>query len=407
MWIGLLSSLQILLPRQVERIDPHDKIGDLGLVTGVAAVAALVAAPVVGALSDRTTSRFGRRRPWVAGCSVLCSAALFALPWQTTLTGVTVCWVLVHASVNGMHTALCAAMSDRVPVNQRGVVAAVAGLTMPLGLVAGTLLVSGLDTTPGYSLVAVLVLVMALPYALLTGDLHVPSGPGPSGIDASEVGTSGVRGPGVGPSGIGARRRPFREFLAGLYVSPKENPGLAWAWGGRFAAQLSTSLATLYLFYFLRDGVRVADPARDVALLSVLYTAGAIGASVVAGRISDRVGRRRVFVVASSLFMAAALTVMAMFPIRAAAMPAALVLGAGYGIYLAIDQALVTQLLPRARDRAKDLGVMNMAGSCAVAICPAVAATAVAAGGFSGLFAFAAVLAVAGGLVMRPITSIP
>jgi MFS family permease len=88
-------------------------------------------------------------------------------------------------------------------------------------------------------------------------------------------------------------------------------------------------------------------------------------------------------------------------------MPAALVLGAGYGIYLAIDQALVTQLLPRARDRAKDLGVMNMAGSCAVAITPPVAASATAAGGFSGLFAFAAALAVAGGLVMRPITSIP
>ena len=54
---------------------------------------------------------------------------------------------------------------------------------------------------------------------------------------------------------------------------------------------------------------------------------------------------------------------LAFFPVFPVAMVAALILGLGYGMYLAVDQALVTQVLPRAIDRGRDLGVINIANA--------------------------------------------
>ncbi|MFI0450155.1 MFS transporter [Actinomadura sp. 6N118] len=381
MWAGLLGSAQILLPDRIASLDPQHKVWNLGLVVALGAIAAIVSSPVAGALSDRTTSRFGRRRPGVAAPVLVCSCALFALPLQSSLIGIGVCWIMVHGSVNAMHAALCATVPDRVPVNQRGMVSAVAGLAMPLGLVLGTLLVSGLPNWAGYVIVGGLVAVLAVPYLLQKED------PAP-------------------PCDRRGQSRSVRGLLAGLYVSPRRNPDFAWAWGGRFFSQLATSLATLYLLYFLRDEVRLGNPTGGVAVLSLLYTLGVVAASVAAGRMSDRTGRRKVYVIVSSALMAGALICMALLPVWSAALLSATVLGAGYGVYLAIDQALVTQVLPRARDRGKDLGLINMAGSSAVALAPLLAAQSVLLGGYSLLFVLAAGLAFAGGLFIQPITSV-
>ncbi|WP_169813894.1 MFS transporter [Actinomadura kijaniata] len=385
MWIGLLAATQILLPAHIESLDPAHKVRSLSLVVTVAAVAAIISAPLVGAISDRTKSRFGRRRPWVVGCALVCSAALFSLPAQSSLLGVGVCWVLVHAGVNGMHAALCATVADRVPVHRRGTVSAVAGLAMPLGLVVGSLLVAGLSTGNGYLLVGALVVLLTVPYAVLAGD-----GPRTPGPDAA--GPSSGRPPGRSPRD--------------LYLGPWRHPAFAWAWASRFFAQLATSLATLYLLYFLRDEVRVGDPAGGVAVLSLLYTAGAVAASVAAGWLSDRTGRRKPFVVAGTLLMAGALIAMAAFPHWSAAMGAGAVLGTGYGVYLAVDQALVTQVLPHAQDHARDLGLVNIAGSGAVAVAPLAAAQTMPLGGFPALFGLATVCALAAGASILPIRSV-
>jgi MFS family permease len=373
MWVGLLAAAQVLLPSQIEAIDPSRKVWLLGIVTALGAVAAMVAAPVMGALSDRTGWRFGRRRSWVVGGTALCAAALAALPWQTSIVAVAVCWIVVHGGTGGIHAVLCALVPDRVPVNRRGTVFAVVGFAQPLGLVLGTLLASGFSFQRGYVLVAVVVALLALPYAFL-------------GRDAPAAGAPRTRW-------MPDPRLLGRDF--------------AWAWAGRFAAQFATSLATLYLLYFLRDEIRMGDPATGVAVLSLLYTAGIVVVSLVVGRVSDRLERRKVFVILAGLLMAAALTGMALVPTWTAAAVAACVLGAGYGAYLAVDQALVTQLLRSNRDWGKDLGLMNMAGSSAVAVAPMIAADAVAHGGYSLLFLLAAGMAVLSGLLVQPIRSVP
>ncbi|GAA4233846.1 MFS transporter [Actinomadura meridiana] len=375
MWIGLLASAQVLLPSQIATIDPDHKVWAMGVVTAVGAVAAVLCGPIVGALSDRTGWRFGKRRSWIIGCSGLCGAALLILPWQSSLVAVGACWAVVHGGVGGISAALCAVVSDKVPVNRRGTVFAVVGFAQPVGLVFGTLLVSGVSFRSGYLLVVILVALLALPYALIGRDVPRTSRPSP--------------------------------VWQGLPSLTALGPDFGWAWAGRFAAQFATSLATVYLLYFLRDEIKMDDPARGVAVLSLMFAAGIIVVGLLTGRASDRAGRRKVFVIVAAFLMASGLAAMALVPTWTVAVVAAAALGGGYGAYLAVDQALVTQLLKNDDDRGKDLGLMNMAGSGAVAVAPIVAAGSVDRGGYSLLFLLAAAVAVIGGLLIQPIRSVP
>jgi MFS family permease len=100
--------------------------------------------------------------------------------------------------------------------------------------------------------------------------------------------------------------------------------------------------------------------------------------------------------------------ILAVAPVFSAAMVAALVLGAGYGVYLAVDQALITQVLPAAQDRARDLGVINIANSAPQVLGPVVAAPIVTHfGGYPVLYLATAVIAVVSGALVTKIRSVP
>src|SRR3954451_12971302 len=84
------------------------------------------------------------------------------------------------------------------------------------------------------------------------------------------------------------------------------HPDFAWAWGTRFLVQLGNALGTLYLLYFLTDGVKVADPAGSLLIMILLYTVGMIATAMFGGWLSDRIGRRKIFVVWSGMLIAVA-----------------------------------------------------------------------------------------------------
>jgi MFS family permease len=149
--------------------------------------------------------------------------------------------------------------------------------------------------------------------------------------------------------------------------------------------------------------VHYPSPDNGVLILTALYTLAALLTAVPAGLLSDRTGRRKAPVLLCCAVMAAAALLLATVHSWPATVLAALVLGAGYGIYLAVDQALVTQVLPVAADRAKDLGVINIANSGPQVLAPALAAPVIAhAGGYAGLYLLTALVTLlAGALVHR------
>ncbi|WP_158890529.1 MFS transporter [Amycolatopsis anabasis] len=381
MSLAVLTPIQVLLPLQIEAIDPAAKVVNLGWITTAAAIVSIVVCPIAGALSDRTTSRFGRRRPWVLGSGLVCAAGLVTLGLQGAIIGVALAWMLVQAGTNAMYAALTASVPDRVPVPQRGLVSAFVGLPAPLALILGSFLVSKVVTGrfAGYLLLALLLLALILPFVLDRSDTPVPTRPA----------------------------TPLSAQLRGMARALFATRDLMWAFGCRFAIQLANAIGTLYLLYYLRDVVRDPDPAGAVFVLILLYTAGILVTSVLAGRWSDRIGRRKPFVIASSVVVAVAMGVLALGETWTATLAAAAILGVGYGVYLAVDNALITQVLPSAGDRARDLGVVNLANTAPQAIAPAVAGGVLGLlGGYTWLYLLAGVCALVGAALIHPVRSV-
>src|SRR5271165_2345707 len=126
-------------------------------------------------------------------------------------------------------------------------------------------------------------------------------------------------------------------------------------------------MGTLYLLYFLRDKIHYAklfpgQSASDGLLILILiYTVCVVITAIVGGIISDRMGKRKMIVTLSGALMGVAALVLTFVETWESSMVAAVLFGVGFGAYLAVDQALITQVLPAAADRAKDLGIINIA----------------------------------------------
>lgn len=386
-WIAQLTPVQYLLPLQVEGLFVsgtwQDSVLNFGLISGVAAICSVIAYPLTGALSDRTTGRFGRRRPWIVVGALLFAAALAALAFQTTVPGVTLCWALASTGFCALSAALTALISDQVPVGQRGFVSGLMSAPQALGVILGVLLVTMLFTgaIAGYLAVAVLLLVLVAPFLLLVPDVPLP-----------------------------AEARPaftMRALVQGFWISPVKYPDFGWTLLSRVLVNIGNALGTSLFLYFLLFGLGRETAEDDLLVLTVVYAITAVVASIVCGRLSDRSGRRKVFVWISGGVMALGGVLLGAVPSFEMALVGAGLMGIGYGCFLSIDQALATQVLPDPAARGKDLGIMNIASAVPQAIAPLLGALVVTAtSGFPALFFAAAVFAVAGSLTVLPIKSV-
>ena len=389
LYLAYLGPISVLLPNQVQAIaGPAHKVAVLGWVTGIGAAVAMIANPVAGALSDRTVGRFGRRRPWIAGGALAGAAALVLLAGQHALAGVILAWCLAQASLNAMQASLSAAVPDQVPVAQRGTVSGWIGLPQSVGVLLAVVLVTDVVAgNGGYVLLAACVPACALPFALTMPDLPAPR----------------------------SARPPWewRAFARSFWLSPRRYPDFAWAWLTRFAVNLGNAMTLLYLLYFLRDRLHYSrlfpgHKAEDgLVVLILVYLGGVVITAVASGVISDRTGRRKLPVTISGLVMAVAAILLALWPRWPAVIAAAAIMGLGFGVYLSVDAALVTQVLPSAAGRAKDLGLINIANTGPQVLAPAIAAPLVSELGYRALYLSVAVITVLGSAFVRRIRSVP
>lgn len=390
-WMAQLTPVQLLLPQQVEAhvaADAHwvDTVVAFGIISGIAGVCALIAYPLTGALSDRTIGRFGRRRPWILGGALLFAGSLVVLGLQDTMVGIGILWSLTIIGFCMLTSALTATISDQVPVNQRGLVSGWLSAPQAVGTIAGLLLIImlSLGQFVGYTLLAVLLVLLVLPFVLRIPDAVLKP----------------------------EDRPPFtlRALIAGFWISPIQFPDFGWTLLSRILVNFGNAFGTTLLLYFLQDGLGFApgDPAQDALLtLTLIYMVFVVLASLGLGWLSDRLGKRKMFVFLASALQAVAALMLAFVPSFDVAMVAAGFLGLGYGCFLSVDQALATQVLPFAAARGKDLGIMNIATTVPQAVAPLFGAFVVAAlVGFQGLFLLAAIAALVGGLAVIPVRSV-
>ena len=395
MWMASLTPIQVLLPIQLQDIDKAHKLAALAIVSGLGAVSSVLATPIAGALSDRTTYAFsffglnGRRHRWTLIMALLGAVSMLVLAHQKTVAGVAVLWVLFSAFQNGEYASLSAAIPDHVPVRQRATVAGWVGMPQALGLVVGTILVVVVlasNIVSSYYVMAALFFLLVIPFVFTTPDHPLD----PEHVDAFS----------------------WKKLLQSYWISPREYPDFAWAWITRFLASLAIAMGTLYLLYFLRDKVKLyahnhIPAATGLLILIVIYTVCVVLTAIIGGIISDRLGRRKMIVTISGALMGLAALLLTFVENWNASLVAAVLFGMGFGAYLAVDQALITQVLPAAADRAKDLGIINIAIVGPAAIGAAIAGPLVILGGYPTLFGGTAVVAALGSILVWRIKSVP
>lgn len=380
---AFFGPIQVLLGTQAATFDESQKEGILALVTGAGALVSVVANPLFGAFSDRTTSRFGRRIPWVFIGAVLGTIALLGLTVAPSIALMTLLWCLVQLGCNGALAAITAAIPDRVPVPQRGLIGGLVSMGTVMGILVGAGIgaVAGANFALGYLICAVALLLGVLLYVL--------------------------RGPDERLLKVDQTPFSWRGFFAGFWISPLKYPDFGWAWLTRFLVQLGSHICTLYLLFFLTDEVRYPDPAFGVLILTGIYAVLTIVTAAIGGVWSDKVARRKPFVIASSAIIAIASLILALAPTWTGALIGAAVLGVGYGAYLAVDLALLTQVLPAAVSRGKDLGVINIASSLPQVLAPLIAFPFVAfLGGYLTLYLAAGVIGLLGAVFVVKIKSV-
>lgn len=383
-YVAILTPVVVTLSVRVAQIAPDNKTSALSTVLSVGAFLAFFGNPFFGAMSDRTTSRFGKRRPWLIGGMTAGFLGLLVVATGTSIPVLTAGWALAQLGINATLAALVALMPDQIPAHQRGRVGGILGLMSSVAILVGTGLASVLS---GHTFAMFMIPALIGVGTIIFLASVVKDRP-------AEQGAFGRYG--------------FREFLRTFYVNPKAHPDFAWNVLSRFLIWMGLCCVTTYQAYLLIDryGWTTDNVATGVLVGTVLTTAGMLLGSTVGGWLSDRTGRRKPFVLAAGVIIALSLLVIAWAPSFAVFLVAVTFFGLGEGLYLAVDLALATDVLPNPDDAAKDMGVLNIANALPQTLVPIIAAPILAIGAGAGsnyaaLFLFGAIVATVGSLLVR------
>ncbi|MBK7624727.1 MAG: MFS transporter [Kineosporiaceae bacterium] len=379
----LLVSLALKV-NQLVGID--DAPRSLALVTGVGSLLAIVSNPLFGRLSDRTTSPLGMRRPWMLVGLAGGTVGVLTVAVAQSITVVLIGWCVAQVFLNALLAAQASVLPDQVPAVQRGVVSGLLGICVPAASVAGTYLVQAFDGSALTMFLAPCVVggALVLVFVARLGDRRLDP----------------------------ADRPPWslREFVGSFYVDPRTHRDFAWAFVSRFMLVTAYAFLVTYQAYYLLDqiGTREDDVAHQIYLGTLAQSVALVVTAPLSGKLSDHIGRRKIFVAGAAAIYAIALVLLATAAGVGGYLVGMAVGGLGFGMYMAVDLALVVDVLPDSGSSAKDLGVLNIAGALPFAIAPAVAPAVLAAGhgSYAVLYLVAGGCALAGAAAIVPVEQV-
>ncbi|MDR0849267.1 MAG: MFS transporter [Propionibacteriaceae bacterium] len=366
----------------------------LGIVSGVAMVVALVVQPLAGRLSDRTMSRFGMRRPWLIGGIIglviftVCAGLAPNTFWLTI--------AMAFASLFGnlAFAAQAATLADQVPEAKRGGPSGLIGAATPLGILVASVMLMVLPTDLlRFAIPALVGLVLGFIFAFTLRD-KVRTLPPTEKLNVLQI-------------------------LGSFVFNPRKHPDFGWAWLSKMFVLIGYGSVTGYLTLYLgvAYGMDTTQQLAFNATANLIAVGSLVVFSVIFGFISDKVGRRKPFVMVGGLMISVGVLIVAASPAIGGLnliLVGELVIGVGAGIFFAVDQALCIAVLPDPNDTAKDLGVLNIANTLPGAISPFLAGVLVIplgeilfpGGGYIVWFVLSAVIAIAGAFAVTRIRSV-
>ncbi|MEX0158652.1 MULTISPECIES: MFS transporter [unclassified Microbacterium] len=360
-WMAINLPASVTLALRISEIDPEGKTTTYSIAAGVGTLTAVLANPFFGRLSDRTRSRFGRRRPWIVIGLVGTTIGAAVIGFSDTFPMLLLGWILMQAFVNAAIAATLAIVADRVPTSQQGLVGSLSGAASSASIVLGVFFIQAFPT----SILAQIGLPVAV--ALVFAAALVA-------IFKDDTPTAEV-------TPLGAR-----EFLGSFFVSPRREPDFSWLLLSLFLLSCGFGVVATYTVYLLQDHIAVPEAELSDAITLSYVIPGVVAFVIgpIAGWIGDRLGRRKPLIIAAVIAGVVGMSVIAVAP---AAGPflvgVTLVTGVAAGImmgtYIAFGIAVMRDKLAAARN----LGVINIALTLPFSVVPFIAPALLSLGGGS------------------------
>ncbi len=367
--------------------------------TSAGAVFAVVVPILVGYLSDRTSTRFGRRRPWIAIGTLFNLFGLGLLAGAGSVPALIAAYLVVQISNNGAFAAYSAVIPDVVPVHQNGRASGLLNSMQQLGTVVGlfalTILLSpdhlgsthagavaGLWVVGIFTAGSVMVTLAAIPEAPLQRLRSAARIRIPMRVAVAAVGfvvvlvalefvlLTPVSALWFVVMGVGAAAAAVAGFAStGIpqvraTLGPLRDRDFFWVLTTRFFNTCGIWTIAPYIGYFFKDVVHRKDWAFDSSLWLLAVIGGGIIPAVVGGFLSDRMGGRRKVFVYISAGMQAAVSAVLLFSLvtdLTVLYVLGVLFGLGFGAYQAVDWALACDVLPdRDNAAAKDMALFHV-----------------------------------------------
>lgn len=384
--IAGVSTATVGIPLRLSTLDPAGKTQMLSLTVAIGGVVVMLVTAPLGRISDACTSRFGTRRPFIIGGALVGACGMLVLAFASNVALVVVAWGIIQAGFAATTMALNALLADQIPARIRARVAAMFGLATGIAPFVGSTLIGALPGNPlwWFGVPAAIALVLNLAVVLVLRD---------------NVNTGSVR-------------VDWRSLLRSYWINPLRHRDFAWAWLCRLLVTMSLVSVVIYLLFFLTD--RLGVPANDAASMSgtVLgaYFAGSVVTTLVFSWISDRTGKRKVIVWSSTVFTAAGLLVSLFAHDLLTFCVGIAIAGMGQGAFVAVDMAMMTELLPSTANAGTGLAVVALSYQLPQLLVPVLATPllAIGSGGpnYFALYVGAVVVALLGALAVLPIKTV-
>lgn len=383
LFMALVVPSAFSLAIKIGALDPGRRDTVLALAIGIAGTLVLFTNPLAGVLSDRTRSRFGRRRPWFLGGVLLGTAGSVVLGLSSSSVVLIAGWCIALAGYSMSAQTVLTYLGDRLPENQRGRVMGISGSLTQVGPILGIVIAGAFSTQLGLIFIvpAAIALVGALWFTAVMKD---------------------TRFEGELPV--------FRlaSLARGFYFNPRKHPNFGWVILSKFFVFCYIAFTGLYTVYLLMtrfemDGAEVSSLVAVTSLGGVpLAILGAIGG----GFLSDKFHTRKPFLVISATLLAVSALTIALAPSIPLFVVGGFLASLGIGIYGSVDQALVLDVLPsEENENGRYLSVFGLANAVPQAAGPLLAGLvlSIAGGNYMWVYLVAAGFAVLGALAIIPI----
>lgn len=345
------AMLLLLIPYQAKIIAPNDWVAAMSLTFGLGSVVALVIPLIAGALSDRSMSKWGRRRPFLVFGVAFNLIGLAVMAYgggRVSLPLYVIGYLIVQFGNNTAGAAYAGIIPDMVPEDQRGAASGYMATMTQLGTILGVITCQillgsqyAVNKATGhngqfyvYIVYAIIALVMLVFLILTVLTVHET------------------------PLTEPLPPLTLRKFVRDI-IEPLKFPDFFWVLVTRALVTLGMWIIQPYIQNYVEDVVHVDNPPEKGAMLLLVILLTATATGLIGGKLSDSIGRKRVVYMANTLLAVCAVAFLFSHSMTYTFVIGAL-FGIGYGAYTSVDWALACDVLPNPEDAGKDMAIWHI-----------------------------------------------